>query len=197
MNGTLSMFSTVKRVTETLFKMEIDVKYYLRIDEKVFVAKANVSRGESTATKQPPVLARVTVISEAGGKLYGNRFQIIVPTVMLKELEDSYPGHTYVGKTFCVIRHRLEGRSYNTFEITEVAVNVPLIEEEGPRPHMGTETGSYDPDTGEVIEETSAAEAAPTADELGNELEGREPAPAAEEKHSRKSRKHHADASAE
>jgi hypothetical protein len=197
MNGTLSMFSTVKRVTETLFKMELDVRYYLRIDERVFLAKANVKRAsEGAPVKQPPVLARVTVISEAGGKLYGNRYQIIVPTVMLKELEDSYADHAYVGKVFCVIRHRLEGRTYNTFEITEVAVNVPIIEEEGARPHMGTdvldgdEAVNHDPETGEITEQ-------PTDMQLGHELEGTAPAEADEPKHSSKRSRKHADAHAE
>jgi hypothetical protein len=158
----MALFTLVKRITEQLIRLELDRVYYVRFDEKIFKAKpVTKARASSTAedgpSKQPPMLSRVTLLSEMkDGTLVGERGQIIIPTVLFTELVDFYPEHSYVGKIFQIIRHRLEGKSYNTFEVSEVHPTCEIIEEEGARPHSGYDQTNgepeHDPETGEITE---------------------------------------------
>jgi hypothetical protein len=47
--------------------------------------------------------------------------QIVCPTVMQKELRESYQGESYVGKFFEVVLTRVPEKKYNIVTLTEIA----------------------------------------------------------------------------
>lgn len=128
MNTTGKFKYTVKaRVTEQLVKLELDTEYFVRFDFEIYKAKENAARRKAPDDKpaqEPPHLCKITLLDDMSQGV------MIIPTVLKTELEDAYPAADYVGRCFRLVRHRLEGRRYNTFEISEIEVEgLPEITE--------------------------------------------------------------------
>lgn len=118
-----------KHVTVPLLKMEKNVPYYVRFETAMTVSKPITSSRKLTPEeeqakalldsknprKEPPVIAQVTNLETK------QRAQIICPAVLVSELRENYAGEGYVGKCFELVQHRVEGKSYNLVNITEIA----------------------------------------------------------------------------
>lgn len=101
-------FKVKKHVTLPLFKLDATVKY-LRFDTAMAVGKTVDDK------KEPPMMATVTDMET------GELGQIILGTVLVSNLNESYPENKYVGKIFAISKTAPEGtRKYSLFHITEV-----------------------------------------------------------------------------
>jgi hypothetical protein len=118
-------FTVKARVTEQLIKLELDTEYFVRFDSAFYKAKKNgVSRTPvaGAAEKEPPYLAKITLLDD------NSQGVMIIPQVLRTEIGDYYPEEAYVGLMFRIIRHKLEGKSYNTFDIAEIETDGELEE---------------------------------------------------------------------
>lgn len=114
-------FRKIKNVTIPQIKIEKEKEYYLRIDTAITKAPDSAGRVHmedgKTAGKMPsPELIQVTNLEN------GEQGTVIVNTVLGRILNDNYPDHTYVGKSFCIVRHELAGKKYATFDLAEIEV---------------------------------------------------------------------------
>jgi hypothetical protein len=115
-NKPVLQFETVKHVTLPTLKMELDQAVYVRFEAAIYQAKA-LTRGRAGTDGQqmaPPELAHVTELTR------NRECTIIVNSVLGTELRETYPNDGYVGKSFKLVKSKLESRRYATFDITEV-----------------------------------------------------------------------------
>jgi len=136
-----------KQITAQHIKLENGIEYVMRFECPIFKAKDEVKRraprnpdADPAPRQEPPMLVRVTDFTN-GEPVKG---EIIVPAVLETELKDAYPDDTYVGKTFLLVKHRPDGKRYNTFEVSEVEID----------------TTEYDEETGEIAETEEPAKPA-------------------------------------
>lgn len=120
-------FKVKKHVTLPLLKIQPERPLYVTIEEAIFKAKpqagsraeaaANKPEGEGkSAKKQPPELAHCIDLTT------GEHCQIIIGTVLGSELRETYPDNSYVGKSFEIVQHKVQGKDYATYSITEIEV---------------------------------------------------------------------------
>lgn len=134
-------FKTVKHVTLPLLKMAIGVLYYLRFDTEMEVGRqmpAKMVKNPTTGlmeekTEEPATVAEVTILEACKDKdgtefVAGEVAQILCPTVLVKEIDISYPGAAYKGKSFSVRQDNLVGKRYKAVQIAEVEFTEDAVE---------------------------------------------------------------------
>lgn len=117
-------------VTLPLLKIAVNTAYYVRFTGDIHLGKeisgnaiVDPDTGEVKSKKEPAFVAFVDNLET------DDAVQIIVSTVMRKELMEQYPGHDYVGKCFMFSLTKPAGKSYNVPQIAEI---------EDPAPEKGT-----------------------------------------------------------
>lgn len=106
-----------RAITKTLFKLENNKPYNLRIDEPIFTGK-KIEEGKYK-DMEPARLANVTDLDT------GAVGQIIVPKVLESTLDEEFPNKGYVGKAFEIVKFRDAGSKYNTFNVSELVEDEP------------------------------------------------------------------------
>lgn len=110
-------FRVVRNVTRPLLKMKDNQAYYIQIEEKIFQAEQvkNPKKDADGNTQKPPFVFFAKNLED------GHSVQMLANSVLHSELEKQYPDNSYVGKVFELIKNtKAEGKSYNTFGITEL-----------------------------------------------------------------------------
>jgi hypothetical protein len=118
-------FTVKARVTEQLIKLELDTEYFVKFDSAFYKAKKNGTPrtvAPGVQEKEPPYLAKITLLDDSSQGV------MIIPQVLRTEIDDYYPDEAYVGLQFRIVRHKLEGKSYNTFDIAEIETDGELEE---------------------------------------------------------------------
>lgn len=128
----MSQFRVVKHVTRPLLKLEPGVQYYVKIESAFRQAEQmkNPKKDANGNIIPPPFI--VDALNLEGGV----PSQMVANEVFRTELIKQYPNDSYVGKFFELIKNtKAEGKNYNTFGITELA----LVTEE-PKQETGLAT---------------------------------------------------------
>jgi len=106
----------IKHVTMPTLKLLPDVPAYVKITAKIFEGKTQpVKEGE--AAKKAPMIFNVINLET------GEVCQMVVGTVVQREIQDTYPKDVYVGKCFMIVKGKKKGtgdRGYFTYEIAEI-----------------------------------------------------------------------------
>lgn len=124
-------FKRVKTVTRPQLKLENDKPVYVTIESEIFDADP-ISKGRprtpadgaapaegDKAIMQPPRL--VNVLDLVHNK---RESQMIVNAIVESELTKKYPSDAYVGKSFEIQKHGMQGgKRYATFDIFEIKVD--------------------------------------------------------------------------
>lgn len=123
----VSKYRKIKDVTLPLLKVKVGEEYYVKFTGPIHLgkemapkAKVDPRTGEVIEEKRAP--AHIATIKNLET---GENGMLIVATVMRKELEENYPGESYIGKSFGFVQTKVEGKSYNLVEIWEVAEPEP------------------------------------------------------------------------
>lgn len=116
-------FKVKSHVTLPLLKILPEKPLYVKIEGAIFKAKEQAGARKQTAPdgtpmQQPPELAHVIDLTS------GEHAQIIIGTVLGTELRETYPNDAYVGKSFEIVQHKVQGKRYATYGITEIEVEV-------------------------------------------------------------------------
>jgi hypothetical protein len=112
-------FKISKRVTLPLFKIAPNTEYYFQIESAMFIGKeVKEGRGGSEAKKKEPATL-MRVINLETGELG----QIICGAVLRGIFDDEYPEEKYVGKLFAIEMHKIVGKDYNGYSVTEIERN--------------------------------------------------------------------------
>lgn len=125
-------FKTKKHVTLPLLKIVAEKPLYVRFIEPIVKAKPQAggrtpAADSAAAKKEPPELAHVIDLTT------GEHAQIIIGTVLGAELRQTYTNDSYVGKDFEIVQHKVQGKQYATYGITEIEVEEkPVAEEKKP-----------------------------------------------------------------
>jgi len=145
-------FAIKKRVKETVIKIELDTEYLFKIEGAIYKAKeaTGTRKTAEDAKQEPPHLMSVSLLDEEGA-----RGVVVVPHVLRTELEDAYPDQSYVGKMFQVIKHKIEGKRYNDFEINEIETDGEL--EASDEHGDAAEEDAYEEAGGDAVEESKPA----------------------------------------
>lgn len=114
-------FAVKKHVTLPLLKIVPEKPMYVRFEAAIEKAKPQAggrtpSADSAAAKKEPPELAHVIDLTT------GEHAQIIIGTVLGAELRATYSNDSYVGKCFEVVQHKVQGKQYATYGITEIEV---------------------------------------------------------------------------
>lgn len=107
---TASRFKRVRSVTLPAFKIEKGTVRYFAFLSPMFLGD------KIDAQKNAAVLAHALDMET------GEEGQLIVPAVMMLELERSYPKSAYVRKGFSLVMTRVPEKRYNLCEVAEVAI---------------------------------------------------------------------------
>jgi hypothetical protein len=144
-------FKVKKRVKETVIKIDFDTEYLFRIEGEIYKARdASTPRKSPEDEKQsPPNLMSVTLLDD------NTRGVIVVPHVLHDELTAAYPDGSYVGRMFQVIKHKIEGKRYNDFEINEIESD-GIVEEDEALPGDLAEEDAYEESGGDAVTEALA-----------------------------------------
>lgn len=121
-------FKTKKHVTLPLLKIQPEKPLYVKFVEPIVKAKPQAGGrtpavDSAAAKKEPPELAHVIDLTT------GEHAQIIIGTVLGAELRQTYTSDSYVGKDFEIVQHKVQGKQYATYGITEIEVEVPAVEQ--------------------------------------------------------------------
>jgi hypothetical protein len=136
----LSNFRVVKHVTRPLLKLVDNTKYYIQIEAPFKIAEqvkkpkmveaTVIENGVETKkmVPQPPP----TIIDVKNIELDPPvSCQMVANEVFKSELQKQYPNDGYVNKYFEIVKNtKAEGKNYNTFGITELALAVEETQQE-------------------------------------------------------------------
>lgn len=127
-------FKVIAHVTRELVKLVDDQPLFVKFDGPMKQSDPITKKDGTVVASDmaPPVIAPVTELEN------GIVGEIICPTVLEEELNKQYPDQKYVGKCFRLIKHRLQGKKYSTFEILEIEIEAD--EEQKAEPVKTAET---------------------------------------------------------
>lgn len=108
--ATASKFQRVRAVTQSVLKLPTGQSRYLYLIDPMTVGKKIDDK------KEPATLCHAVDMET------GEEGVIICPMVLQKELNENYPGESYVGKGFEISKTRDPEKKYNHVSISEVAV---------------------------------------------------------------------------
>jgi hypothetical protein len=114
MTTTAPQFQRVRSVTLPVLKLEKNQTRYLAILGAMHKGK------KIDDQKEAATICRAVDMST------GEEGQVICPTVMEKELNENYPGETYVGRGFEVTLTRVPDKRYNIVSLAEVSIPAEL-----------------------------------------------------------------------
>lgn len=157
-------FTVKKHVTLPLLKIQPEQPLYVKFEEPIFKAKPQAggrapaadiptdfdtpaAAPGSRAQKAPPELAHVIDLTT------GEHAQIIIGTVLGAEMRSTYPDNGYVGKAFEIVQHKVQGKQYATYGITEIEVQA--AEETTDRKTGDVEPGVAAPEQSEEVQADS------------------------------------------
>lgn len=100
----------LKNVTLPVLKLKADGQ------PRYFHIKGPMHLGKKVDDQKEPATLAQAIDCETG-----ELGVIVCPTVMQKELNESYPGNGYVGKFFELVLTRVPEKSYNIVTLTEIA----------------------------------------------------------------------------
>lgn len=110
-------FKKKRSVTRVMFKWANNVERYFKIEKPMFEAKPLKKATAADLKKKPPTLAEVIDLPT------GEEGQITCSEVLKDALNQGYPNDGYVGKSFAIMKHAIEGdKKYATFSIVEIEV---------------------------------------------------------------------------
>ena len=114
-----SKIKKLRAVTVPLLKQKDEKEIFVKITGPMFEAqpikKSSQGDGDTKEEKRkPPTLVRVINLET------DEEMELIVNAVLKSTLEDEYPNDGYVGKTFEIVSHSIEGRDYKTYDVTEI-----------------------------------------------------------------------------
>ena len=111
--GTAPSFRVVKAITRPLIRFGVSPEY-VRFDGPIYQS-APLEHGTAAQKKMaPPFMADVVNLKT------GEAGQIILPTVLHKELVEKYPDDSYVSKDFQLRKINIAGKDYSIWSITEI-----------------------------------------------------------------------------
>jgi hypothetical protein len=111
-------FRRLKQVTFPTLKVNGETPYYFKFTSPIQDGRAQTKAGEDGKPMKP---ARVALVVDMDT---GQSGQIIVPAVLERIMQDNYPGDSYVGKGFEIVKHLpANGKRYSTFDVNEVATD--------------------------------------------------------------------------
>lgn len=110
----------LKRVTMPTMKLVPNVPAYVKILDKIFLAKEQkLKEGEKKEDqKKPPMIFNVVNLET------GEAMQLVAGAVVQSEIVENYPDDSYVNKCFMIIKGKKKelsgGRGYFTYEIAQI-----------------------------------------------------------------------------
>lgn len=112
-------FKTLRNITLPVLTAKIEVPLYVRVTSEMRIGKEmKVKEGE--AKKAPATLCSVVNLET------GEVAELIVAAVVKSVFDEHYPGHTYVGKSFCLVKHEKKaGKNYFNFSVDEIDPEQP------------------------------------------------------------------------
>lgn len=104
-------FTVKSIITIPLLKPAIDVPFYVRLDTPVILGK------KIDDTMEAAHLCNVTNLET------GEQNQLIIPSVLLSLLHETYEKDGYVGRSFMLTKHaKPSGKKYHPFSMAEIEV---------------------------------------------------------------------------
>ena len=128
-------FEVTKSVTRPVLKYDADKPVYVTFQGPITKAKP-LSKGRSQKDKdgnvieqEPPYVADVLNLSTKTDST------LICNAVLKSSIEEEYGNESYVGKSFRIIKSKLEGRRYFNFDIAEIKLKSDNAPAPGPASH--------------------------------------------------------------
>ena len=107
-------FKIKNTVTLPLSKWSVDTPKYLLITAPIFLGKQVSDQKGQNGDMAPAHLFRGTDL------LTGEQVEVIAGTVLMETLKEAYPDDGYVGLQFMITQHKVEGKRYKTYSVTEI-----------------------------------------------------------------------------
>jgi len=111
--GTVPSFRAVKAVTRPLIRFGASPEF-VRFEGAIYQAPPLAHGTASQKKMAAPFMADVVNLKT------GEAAQIILPTVLHKELVEKYPEDSYVSKDFQLRKINVAGKDYSIWSITEI-----------------------------------------------------------------------------
>jgi hypothetical protein len=129
----MPIFEVVSHVTRPVIQLGPEPSF-VRIDGTIYEAeKQSVSRKRKNADGSPATIAQKfqtpPELMDVFDLVRNRPGQIVVNEVLGSELRRKYPEDGYVGKSFRLIKTKLPGRDYATFEIAEVRLKTAPVQQ--------------------------------------------------------------------
>lgn len=111
----------IKQVTLPLWKLRAGGELFVKITEKMQIAKALKNQTAEDKAKEPPTLINAVKLDT------GEVGQFIAGSVLRDIFNDEYPNNSYVGKGFWIKVEAQKdskaggGRRYNNYTVAEIA----------------------------------------------------------------------------
>lgn len=116
-------FAVVRNVTLPVFKVEIEKPIYCTIKDAMRVSSA---QGKAKGDKPGEAKKEPATVCTAVDLETGELKTLIVSAVIKSIFTEDYPNDSYVGKSFCLVKHaKKEGKNYFNFSVDEVDPEQP------------------------------------------------------------------------
>ncbi len=113
-------YEVIRQVNLPVMKKIDEEPIFVRFESPMYVGKqlkrATDTKEKNGKTRSPATLAAITNMET------GEQFLLIINQVLKDNLNDGYPDDSYVGKTFRIVQHSREGKSYKTYSLSEISL---------------------------------------------------------------------------
>jgi hypothetical protein len=118
-------FKVVRNVTLPVLPVKIEEPVYVTIKDAMRVGAAQKEVIDKQTGKPKPKMEPATVCTVVD-LMTGEVKTLIVAAVVKGIFEDEYAGETYVGKSFCLVKHaKKEGKNYFNYSVDEIDADQP------------------------------------------------------------------------
>lgn len=121
---TLKGFKIKKRVTLPLWKWSDGVEKFFTVTGEIHIGRAvsdkRPANAEGKKAEKSAVVMEPAHIATVIDLTTRQECEIIVGAVLKSTLEENYPNHGYVGKSFASIQSKVEGKRYRQYTLTEI-----------------------------------------------------------------------------
>lgn len=138
-------FKVKQRITFPQLKLEPGVAYPVLIKAPIFEGKPvrasslkeNTDKpADDNKAENPPHLARITSLTD------GKDYEIVCPAVLVAELEDNFPDHSYVDRAFQItLLGKKAGKRYHTIDLVELEIEADGEDDGLPRHEAAPKSG--------------------------------------------------------
>ena len=107
-------YKVINQVTREIKKIDSGEEVFIIFEGEIYTGEVL----EKAKIQTPPQLCNIIDLET------GEKMLLILPKVLDASIQENYPNHSYVGKSFRLVKEVIDGKKYSTWAIQEIEIEV-------------------------------------------------------------------------